>query len=63
MLDLSFPDMTCGGCACIVTAAIKTLDAGAELGFDFANRKVTITTSATAEAVTRAVTEAGFPPA
>lgn len=63
MLDLTLPDMTCGGCARGVTAAIKTVDADAGLSFDLPNRKVRVTTSASAEVVTRAVTEAGFPPA
>lgn len=63
MLDLTLPNMTCGGCARGVTAAIKTIDAEAELRFDLPNRKVQITTKASAEAVARAVTEAGFPPA
>lgn len=63
MLDLTLPNMTCGGCARGVTAAIKALDAAAELQFDVPARKVKVTTTASAEAVTRAVTHAGFPPA
>lgn len=63
MLDLTLPEMTCGGCARGVTAAIKAVDADAELQIDVASRKVKVTTKASAEAVTRAVTEAGFPPA
>ena len=34
MLDLTIPDMTCGGCARGVTAAIKSVDPAAELVID-----------------------------
>ncbi|MBI1171472.1 copper chaperone [bacterium] len=63
MLDLTIPDMTCGGCARGVTAAIKAIDPGAELVIDIDSHKVQVKTSATAEAVKAAVVEAGFTPA
>ena len=63
MLDLTIPDMTCGGCARGVTAAIKSVDPGAVLVIDIDARKVQVTTSASAEAVKAAVVEAGFTPA
>ncbi|MGV8987742.1 MAG: heavy-metal-associated domain-containing protein [Cypionkella sp.] len=62
MLDLTIPDMTCGGCARGVTAAIKAIDPGAELVIDIDTHKVQVKTSATAEAVKAAVVEAGFTP-
>jgi copper chaperone len=62
MLDLTIPDMTCGGCARGVTAAIKAIDPGAELVIDLDSHHVQVRTSATAEAVKAAVVEAGFAP-
>jgi copper chaperone len=62
MLDLSIPDMTCGGCARGVTAAVKELDPAAELTIDVAARKVQVKTSASDAAVKQAITEAGFSP-
>ncbi len=62
MLDLTIPDMTCGGCARGVTAAIKSVDPLAELTIDIDSHRVQVTTSASAEAVKAAVVEAGFTP-
>ena len=62
MLDLTIPDMTCGGCARGVTAAIKAIDPAAELVIDLDSHKVQVKTSASAEAVKAAVVEAGFAP-
>ena len=63
MLDLTIPDMTCGGCARGVTAAIKAVDPAAELVIDIPTHKVRVKTSASAESVKTAVAEAGFTPA
>ena len=62
MLDLTIPDMTCGGCARGVTAAVKSVDPTAELVIDVATHKVQVKTSASADAVKKAVVEAGFTP-
>jgi copper chaperone len=62
MLDLTIPDMTCGGCARGVTAAIKSVDPSAELVIDVETHKVQVKTSASAAAVKAAVVEAGFTP-
>jgi copper chaperone len=62
MLDLTIPDMTCGGCARGVTAAIKSVDPTAELVIDVETHKVQVKTSASAAAVKAAVVEAGFTP-
>lgn len=63
MIELTVPDMTCGGCARGVTAAIKTVDPTADVVIDVAARKVQITTKADRPTVLVAVTEAGFTPA
>ena len=63
MLDLTIPDMTCGGCARGVTAAIKAVDPAAELTIDIDTHRVQVKTSASAAMVKNAVIEAGFTPA
>ena len=63
MLDLTIPDMTCGGCARGVTAAIKAVDPAAELVIDVLTHKVQVKTIASADAVKQAVADAGFTPA
>jgi copper chaperone len=62
MIDMTIPDMTCGGCARAVSAAIKTVDPTAEIAADVSARKVQIKTSASAAALQQAVVEAGFTP-
>jgi copper chaperone len=62
MIDMTIPDMTCGGCARAVSAAIKTVDPTAEIATDVATRKVQIKTFASAAALQQAVVEAGFTP-
>ena len=63
MLNLTIPDMTCGGCARGVTAAVKSVDPAAELLIDLETHKVQVKTAASAEAVKSAIVEAGFTPA
>jgi len=63
MIELTLPGMTCGGCARGVTAAIKLLDAAADVVTDVAARKVQVTTTVDAEAVKNAVRNAGYVPA
>lgn len=53
-------NMTCGGCARAVRAAILELDAGARIETDPPSRSVTVETSAPDKAVRKALTEAGF---
>ena len=62
MLDLTIPDMTCGGCARGVTQAVKSIDPGAEVKIDLDTHKVQVTTSASAAAVKSAIAQAGFSP-
>lgn len=63
MIELTIPDMTCGGCARGVTAAVKSVDPTAEVVIDLASQKVRVTTTADTKTVKAAVTEAGFTPA
>ena len=63
MIELTLPNMTCGGCARGVTAAIKAVDPTADVVIDVPTRNVRVTTKADSKAVRDAVTEAGFTPA
>ena len=63
MLDLTIPDMTCGGCARGVTQAVKSVDPAAELLIDLDSHKVQVKTAASAAAIKSAIVEAGFTPA
>ncbi|MBA3910777.1 MAG: copper chaperone [Rhodobacter sp.] len=63
MIELTVPDMTCGGCARGVTTAIKSVDPRAEVVIDLASHKVQVTTTAGSSAVKAAVAGAGFSPA
>lgn len=62
MLDLTIPDMTCGGCASAVTMAVKSVDPGAELDFDLGMFRVQVKTAASEAKVKGAIVEAGFTP-
>lgn len=52
--------MTCQGCANAVTRAIKAAQPKAEVAVDLAAKTVTVDNSVAADAVARAVRDAGF---
>ena len=54
-------NMTCGGCARSVTKAVETVDPKAKVNADPVTKKVTIESTAPAEAFSRALGEAGYP--
>jgi copper chaperone len=60
MLTLEVKGMTCGHCAHAVTRALKEVDPKAEVEVDLAAGRVQVETSASAEALAAAVTEAGY---
>lgn len=62
-IELELPDMSCGHCVRAVTEALQALDAQARVQAEVPARRVSVQTSATAEAVRAALTEAGYPPA
>ena len=62
MLDLTIPDMTCGGCARGVTHAVKSVDPAAELVIDIDSHRVQVKTAASAAAIKGAIIAAGFTP-
>jgi copper chaperone len=55
-------DMTCGGCARAVTAAIRNLDPAAAVAADPPTRTVDVETTRAEADVRAALTAAGFPP-
>lgn len=62
-IELQLPDMSCGHCVRAVTEALQALDPQALVQAEVAARRVSVQTSAAAEAVRAALTEAGYPPA
>ena len=61
MLKLKVPDMSCGHCAGVITKAVKSVDANAEVKVDIADKTVSINSSAAAPAVSKAIESAGYP--
>jgi copper chaperone len=55
-------DMTCGGCARAVTAAVKAIDPEARVDADPPTRTVQVETRRAEADVRAALTDAGFPP-
>ena len=61
-MNLHIENMTCGGCARSVTAAIKDVDPAATVTIDLASKRVHIESAQPAERFTAALDDAGFPP-
>lgn len=61
MITLKVPDMSCGHCAGVITKAIKELDQAATVGFDMHNHMVQVDTAQPQDAVTSALSRAGYP--
>lgn len=62
-MRLRLPDMTCDGCVRGVSRAIQRLDSNARIEADPPSREISITTTASREAIEAVLREAGFPPA
>ena len=60
-MQLHIENMTCGGCARSVTAAIKEVDADATVEIDLPTKRVHIASARPAEHFIQALDEAGFP--
>lgn len=60
-MQLRIEDMTCGGCAKSVTAAITSVDPGAKVEANPAARTVEVETSATDARILKVLDEAGYP--
>ena len=60
-MKLNIPDMECGGCANSVTKALQAIDGDATVDADLDAKTVTLTTTASEDAVFAALDDAGFP--
>lgn len=61
MYALNIERMTCGGCAARVTKALQALDAEAKVDIDLAGKTVRVASSASLDAITAALAQAGYP--
>ncbi len=62
MITFQIPNMTCGGCARGVTAAIREADAAARVETDLAARTVAVESAATEAKLRTVLGAAGFAP-
>jgi copper chaperone CopZ len=62
MLRYHVEGMTCGHCVQTVTKAVKGLDANAHVDVDLASKMVQVETTAQAERVAAAISDAGYAP-
>jgi len=60
MLKLNVPDMTCGHCAGMVTKAVKSVDADANVSVDLPSQTVSIESAADANTIKTAMEAAGY---
>lgn len=61
MTTYKVPDMTCGHCAGVVTATLKSLDPTAEINVVVMKKEVSVTSKASGDAILAALAEAGYP--
>lgn len=61
-MQFQLRDMTCDGCARVVTKAIKAIDPGADVAVAPSARQIKIHRSASKEKIVTALRMAGFPP-
>lgn len=60
MLRLNVEGMSCGHCVGAVTRAVQAIDPNAEVRVDLAAKAVEARTTATGEAVAKAIADAGY---
>ena len=60
MINLNVKGMTCGHCADAVTAAVKSVDADANIQVDVGHGLVQVETRSAAEALVKAIGLAGY---
>ena len=63
MIELRVDGMTCGHCVSAVTRAVKAVDSDANVEVDLGTGKVRVDGRSTAEALGKAIAEAGYPAA
>lgn len=63
MITFQVPDMSCGHCVQAITQAVKAADPGAQVQVDLTTHRVQVQPAqADAQALSRAITEAGYTP-
>ncbi|MCX7277701.1 MAG: heavy-metal-associated domain-containing protein [Burkholderiales bacterium] len=63
MISFEVQDMTCGHCASTITKAVQATDQAAQVHIDLAAHRVDIETSAAdTQALSAAISEAGYTP-
>lgn len=60
-MTFNVPTMACGGCTAAIESAVKALDPQATVEANLAEKTILVTTGTSADAVTKAVTAAGYP--
>ena len=60
MVRFRIPNMSCGGCARTVTAALRAAGPNAEVRVDLRQREVAVEGAADVDALARALRQAGF---
>lgn len=61
MVTFEVPEMSCNHCVKAITEAVKAVDAGAQLNFDLAARRVSVESAgASTQALKAAIAEAGY---
>lgn len=60
MIELSVQGMTCGHCVSAVTRAVKTVDPEADVQVDLGTGKVRVDGRSSAEALGKAIADAGY---
>lgn len=60
MYELRVDGMTCTGCANSVKKAVQRVDGSAEVEVDLISKTVSVTSSATLDAVKSAIDDAGY---
>lgn len=60
MIELKVDGMTCNHCVHTVTRAVKSVDPGADVRVDLAGGTVSVQSQGSAEALSRAIQEAGY---
>ena len=60
MIYFHIPDMTCGGCARSITAAIRGLDPAAHVETDISARRVGVDSRESRSSLAAAIREAGY---
>ena len=62
MIEFQVDDMTCGHCAGVITKAVKSVDAAAQIDIDVPGKRVRVHAAAQAQEIETAIREAGYTP-